>query len=216
MEGFMGQIYHSIAAAVLVIVGLTGCAHDIRSVENTDPIRLAETKAAMRDLWTGHIFWIRNVVLDNAVNNPAARDVAEQEVVANAKKIANSITPFYGEKASEKLFSLLAGHYGAVKDYSEATVAGNRLQRDAALAHLASNADDIAVFLSGANPHLSKDTVRGLIAAHGAHHVLQITQFKERDYVHEGETWKVMKQHVYVIADALTTALAAQFPSKFS
>ncbi len=212
----MGQIHHSIAAAVLAIVGLTGCAHDVRSIDSTDPVRLEDTKAAMRDLWSGHIFWIRNVVLDNAVNNAAARDVADKEVVANAKKIGNSISPFYGEKASEKLFSLLAVHYGAVKDYSEATVAGNRLQQDAALAHLASNADDIAVFLSGANPHLPKDTVRGLIAAHGAHHVLQITQFKEKDYVHEVETWKVMKQHVYVIADALTTALATQFPSKFS
>ena len=212
----MGQIRHFIAASVLAVVSLTGCSHDILSIENADPVRLAETKAAMRDLWTGHIFWIRNVVLDNAVNNPAARDAAEQEVVANAKSIANSITPFYGEKASEKLFSLLAGHYGAVKEYSEATVAGNRLQQDAALTHLASNADEIAEFLSGANPHLPKDTVRGLIGAHGAHHVLQITQFKEREYVHEGETWKVMKQHVYVIADALTTALATQFPSKFT
>ena len=212
----MGQIRHFIAASVLAVVSLTGCSHDILSIENADPVRLAETKAAMRDLWTGHIFWIRNVVSDNAVHNAAARDAAEQEVVVNAKKIANSITPFYGEKASEKLFSLLAGHYGAVKEYSEATVAEDRLQQDAALTHLASNTDDIAVFLSGANPHLPKDTVRGLIAAHGAHHVLQITQFKERDYVHEGETWKVMKQHVYVIADALTMALATQFPSKFS
>ena len=156
------------------------------------------------------------MVLDNAANNPAARDAAEKEVVANAKTIAYSIAPFYGEKASEKLFGLLAGHYGAVKDYSEATVAGNSVQQDAALAHLGSNADDIAAFLSGANPHLPKDTVRGLIAAHGAHHVLQITQFKEKDYVHEVETWKIMKQHVYVIADALTTALATQFPSKFT
>jgi hypothetical protein len=41
-------------------------------------------------------------------------------------------------------------------------------------------------------------------------------QLKEKDYVHEGETWKVMKRHVYVIADALTMALATQFPNKFS
>ena len=170
----------------------------------------------MRDLWAGHIFWIRNVVLDNAVNNAAARDAADQEVVANAKEIAQTITPFYGEKASEKLFKLLAGHYGAVKEYSEATVAGNKPGQDAALIHLGTNADEIATFLSGANPHLPKDTVRGLIAAHGAHHVLQITQLSERDYVHEGETWEIMKQHVYVIADALTTALATQFPNKFA
>jgi len=169
----------------------------------------------LRDLWGGHIFWIRNVVLENATNNPAARDAAEKEVVANAKQIADTITPFYGEAASAKLFTLLAGHYGAVKEYSEGTIAGSKRQQDAALAHLASNADEIAVFLSGANPNLPKDTVRGLIAAHGAHHVAQITQFQEKDYAHEAETWQVMRQHVYVIADALTTALAKQFPGKF-
>ena len=212
----MRQIHHSIAVLALVGVGLAGCAHDTRAVEKANPVHVADTKAAMRDLWTGHIFWIRNVVWDNAAHNSAARDAAEQEVVVNAKNIAHTITPFYGEQASEKLFSLLAGHYGAVKEYSEATVSENRLQQDAALTHLASNADEIAVFLSGANPHLPKDTVRGLIAAHGAHHVLQITQLNEKDYVHEGETWKVMKRHVYVIADALTMALATQFPSKFS
>jgi hypothetical protein len=212
----MRQIHHSIAAIALAVVGLVGCAHDTRAVEKANPVHVADIKAAMRDLWTGHIFWIRNVVWDNAAHNAAARDAAEQEVVVNAKNIANTITPFYGEQASEKLFSLLAGHYGAVKEYSEATVSENRLQQDAALTHLAANADEIAVFLSGANPHLPQDTVRGLIAAHGAHHVLQITQLKEKDYVHEGETWKVMKRHVYVIADALTMALATQFPSKFS
>ena len=72
------------------------------------------------------------------------------------------------------------------------------------------------VFLSRANPNLPKDTVRGLIAAHGARHVAQITQFQEQDYAHEAETWRVMRQHVYVIADALTTALAKQFPGKFA
>ncbi len=212
----MSQIRRYLAVAVLAVVGLVGCAHESRVVENANPARVADTKEVLRDLWAGHIFWIRNVVWDNATNNPAARDAAEREVVANAKQIASTITPFYGEAASEKLFSLLASHYGAVKEYSEATVAGSKPQQDAALAHLASNADDIAVFLSGANPYLPKDTVRGLIAAHGAHHVLQITQFQDKDYAQEGATWQVMRQHVYVIADALTTALATQFPGKFS
>jgi hypothetical protein len=216
MEGFMNQIRQTMAVLVLAVVGLVGCAHESRHTADVSPSRVADTKAAMRDLWAGHIFWIRNVVLENATNNPAARDVAEQEVVVNAKQIASTITPFYGEAASEKLFSLLASHYGAVKEYSDATIVGNKDQQDVALAHLASNADDIAIFLSSANPYLPKDTVRGLIAAHGAHHVLQITQFQEKDYAHEGATWQAMRQHVYVIADALTTALATQFPNKFS
>ena len=57
-------------------------------------------------------------------------------------------------------------------------------------------------------------TVRGPIAAHGAHHVAQITEFQEKDYAHEAETWQVMRRHVYVIAGALTTALVKQFPEQ--
>ena len=103
-----------------------------------------------------------------------------------------------------------------MREYSEATAAGDRRQQDAALAHLSSNADEIADFLSHLNPYLQKDIVRSLIATHGAHHVLQINQYKAKDYAPLGATWPMMRQHIYVIADTLTTALAKQFPSKFS
>jgi len=103
-----------------------------------------------------------------------------------------------------------------VREYSEATATGDKRQQDVALAHLASNADEIADFLSHLNPYLHKDTVRSLIATHGAHHVLQINQYKAKDYAPLGATWPMMRQHIYVIADTLTTALVKQFPSKFS
>ena len=114
--------------------------------------------------------------------------------IANTKQIANMIMPFYGEAASEELFSLLDSNIGAVREYSEATVAGNRRQQDAALARLTSNADNFADFFSHLNPYLQKDTVRGLIAAHGAHHVLQINQYNGKEYAHLGETWPMMRR----------------------
>lgn len=212
----MSKIHQSMAALALALVGLVGCDYEPRAVGDANPARVAEMKQALRDLWVGHIFWVRHVVSNIATNDPEERDAAEKEVVANTKQIASTMTPFYGEAASEKLFSLLDINIGAVREYSEATVAGSTRLQDAALAHLASNADDIAVFLNGINPYLPKDTVRGLFAAHGAHHVLQINQYKEKNYAQVGATWPMMRQHVYVIADALTTALAKQFPSKFS
>ena len=78
-----------------------------------------------------------------------------------------------------------------------------------------SNTDDIALFLNRINPNLSRETVRGLIAAHSAHHVLQINLFKEKNYTHLGATWPMMRRHVYIIADTMTTALVKQFPDKF-
>ncbi len=212
----MSKIHQSMAALVLALVGLMGCDYETRAVGDANPARVAEMKQTLRDLWVGHIFWVRHVVSNIATNDPEERDAAEKEVGANTKQIANTIMPFYGEAASEKFISLIDINYGAVREYSEATVAGNKRQQDAALAHLASNADDIADFLSHLNPYLQKDIVRGLIAAHGAHHVLQINQYKGKEYAHLGATWPMMRQHVYVIADTMTTALAKQFPSKFS
>jgi hypothetical protein len=212
----MNKIHRSIAVLVLVLVGLVGCGVEPRAVRDANPVRVAEMQQTLRDLWVGHIFWVRHVVSNIATNDPEERDAAEKEVETNTKQIANTMAPFYGEVASEKLYRLLDGNIGAVEEYSEATVAGNKRQQDAALAHLASNADDIADFLSQLNPYLQKDIVRGLIATHGAHHVLQINQYKTKDYAPLGATWPMMRQHIYVIADTLTTALAKQFPSKFS
>ena len=213
----MSKIHLSMALLVLALVGLVGYEFESQAVGAVNPARVAEMKQDLRDLWLGHIFLIQHVVLFNAKSDPAAREAADKQVLANAKQIASTFTPYYGEARSEKLFALLAGHYAAVKEYSEATVAENKSQQDAALARLGSNADDIDVFFNGVNPHyLPKGTVRGLIEAHGAHHVLQINQYKKKEYAELEETWSMMRQHVYLIADTLATALAKQFPDKFS
>jgi hypothetical protein len=175
-----------------------------------------ETSAALRDLWMGHIFWVRNVALETFAGNSKAAAAAEQQVVANAQQIAASIEPFYGKAASDQLFGLLAKHYGAVKDYLTANVAGDKPKQDAAYNDLARNAADIARFLSGANPNLPYDTVNALLLAHGAHHVKQIQQLHAKEYAAEAETWAAMKKHMYAISDAIAVAIVKQFPAKFS
>ncbi|HSL05108.1 MAG TPA: hypothetical protein VK901_16385 [Nitrospiraceae bacterium] len=210
----MSKVYPAMAVLVLALVSLVG--YESRAGGEANPIRVAEMQKAFRDLWLGHIFMIQHVVLFNRSNNPAERDIADKQVLVNAKQIANTFTPFYGEARSEKLFTLLSGHYAAVKEYSEATIAANTRQQYTALTHMASSADDIDAFFNGVNPHyLPKDTIGGLIATHGAHHVLQINQYKKKEYAKLEETWLMMRQHVYVIADTLATALAKQFPDKF-
>jgi hypothetical protein len=175
-----------------------------------------ETKEALRDLWVEHVFWVRNVVVETLAGNAAAAAAAEHEVVGNAKQIGGAIEPFYGKAASDKLFGLLAGHYGAVKQYLQATVAGSSAKQDAAWKNIGTNAEEIAVFLSSANPNLPLDTLRGLLLAHGGHHVQQIKQLHDRKYAEEARTWAAMRQHMYVIADALAGAIAKQFPAKFN
>ena len=216
IEGVKSKIFQSMAMLVLALVGLVGCDYEAQTVRGANPVRVAEMKQTLRDLWLGHIYWVQHAVLNGGTNSPRKRDAVEKEVDANTKQLSNMIKPFYGEAASQKLFSLLDINIGAVREYSQATVAGDKHGQDAALARLGSNADDIAEFLSHLNPYLQKENVRGLVAAHGAHHVLQINLYKRKDYAQLQETWPMMRQHVYLIADILTTALVKQFPSQFS
>ena len=211
----MSKLFQSMAVLILALAGLVGSNGESCAAGDANPARAAEMKQTYRDLWLGHIYWVQHSVLDSTAKSPVERDAVKKEVDANSKQIASVLIPFYGEGRSQQFLSLLDINIGAVREYSEATVAGNKSQQDAALARLASNADDFGAFFSSINPHLSKSTVRGLISAHGAHHVLQINQHKKKEYAHLDETWKMMREHVYVIADTLTEALVKQFPGKF-
>jgi hypothetical protein len=175
--------------------------------------KAAETQAALRDLWSEHIFWARNVVTATTQKRPDAAKVAEAQVVANARQIADSIAPFYGKAASDSLFELLKGHYGPIRQYLDA---GDKAGRDKATKALQANAGQIAKFLSDANPHLPYDAVNGLLLAHGAHHAAQIDQLKAGQYAQEAETWHTMRKHMNQISDAIAGAIAEQFPDKFS
>lgn len=175
-----------------------------------------QTAVELRDLWLGHIFWVRNVSVAAINKNDSAVKTSEKQAVANAQAIAASIEPFYGAPARDKFFKLLAGHYGAVKAYLDAAVARDVSAQAKATQSLTSNADEIATFLSQANPYLSKEALQGLLLAHGSHHIQQIQQLSDRNYDAEAQTWEEMKKHVYQIADATADALAKQFAKKFS
>ncbi|MGZ8380344.1 MAG: hypothetical protein ACXW4C_02050 [Nitrospira sp.] len=211
----MNKMQWPMALLVFAVVGLGGCAQGWSPVSDPHPVTAADMQAVLRDEWSRHLFWIRTVVLDNSKNDLRSRDFAEKAVAANTRDMAKTFAPFYGDAVSERFRNLLTKHYRVIEAYSEATVAGNKRRQDATMTEFASITDEIAIFFSGINPHLPKDRVRSLFATNVDHHVAQINKFQNKDYAGEEETWPAMEHHIYVIADAITSALVKQFPNKF-
>ena len=210
---------HKVSAFLSVpVFFLTGFA-SLQTISATTPATdrasIGETKMALRDLWVEHIFWIRSYVLAAHASDEAQHKAAETEVLANAKALAGTITPFYGQAASDALLNLLAGHWSAVRDYNTATLAKSKSGQDKAVENLTSNAREIAKFLSGANPNLPEEAVYSLLLGHGGHHVTQIKQIASRDFQDEAATWHAMRKHMLVISDAIADALVKQFPERF-
>ncbi len=197
--------------AALVALCLAAAPAALQAQGAAKPPALPDLQMALRDLWTGHIFWVRNVVFMTRLGNKAAATVAEQQVVQNARAIADSISPYYGKPAADKLFGLLAAHYGAIKEYMQAAFAGRKSAQAAAFDKLNANADEIAAFLSSANPNWPKDALDDALRAHAAHHKMQIDAVVARDYAAEAASWEEMKGHIDTIADVLAQGIEKQF-----
>jgi hypothetical protein len=179
-------------------------------------IAAPKLQAALRELWHGHIVHARDYALAVHARKDADARQAADAVVANAKQISGAVAGFYGKAGGDRMMELLGGHWGAVKALTDARAKGDSAAADKATTDLNANAGEIAKFLSSANPNLPEDTVRGLMLAHGAHHSQQIEQIMAGDTNGEATTWAAMQQHMDMIADALASAIAKQFPDKAS
>ncbi len=206
--------------ALVTIVGLLVTLVLVVSVHSfaaeKSSAKAAELRLAERDLWVGHIFWVRNVVLTTKLGDAAAAKAAEEQAVQNAKKIAEAVIPFYGKEAADKLFGLLAAHYGAIMEHMNAVFAGDKEAEGAADKKMTKNAEDIATFLSSANPkNWPKAMLASALIAHVGYHMAQINAINGKDFSSEAETWEAMKNQVYTIADTLAEGIVKQFPQKF-
>jgi len=173
-------------------------------------------QAAMRGLWHEHIVRSREYAMAMHAHNAADAKKAADAVVANATQISAAVAGFYGKPGGDRLMELLGGHWGAIKAMTDARAKNDSAGADKAMKDASANVDEIAKFLAGANPNLPEDTVRGLYLAHVAHHSQQIQQIMAGDTAGEATSWADMQTHMDAIADALTGALAKQFPDKAS
>jgi hypothetical protein len=108
-------------------------------------------RTAMDKLWEDHITWTRMVIVDFAAGLPDL-STAEARLLRNQADIGNAIKPYYGRAAGNKLTSLLRTHILEAVPVLQAAKTGDKAKLTAALDAWYANANQIAAFLSKANP----------------------------------------------------------------
>src|SRR5574337_1352700 len=168
--------------------------------------------AALRSLWHGHLVathdYAEAVHAGNKVNAAKAADA----VVANAKDIANAVAGFYGKDAGDGLLKLLAGHWDAAKDMTDAAHAGDKTAEQKAETAALDNGTAIAKFLAGANPNWTQGALQGALAMHVNDHMIQVDQMMSNaPAAEQAKSWTQMQHHMDMIADTLSDGIAKQF-----
>ncbi|GGF93150.1 hypothetical protein GCM10010912_42680 [Paenibacillus albidus] len=136
-------------------------------------------------------------------------------LLKNQQDIGDAIKPYYGEAAGNKLTELLREHILIAGKVVEAAKAGNSLELDKANKAWHRNADDIALFLSKANPNWPNQALKDLLYTH-----LQV--LTEAATARIAKNWEAEiaatdkgEDHIIKLADTLSTGIIKQFPDKF-
>lgn len=170
---------------------------------------------AMQRLWVDHVVWTRQYVVA-AVDDRPETGVAATRLLKNQEHIGNAIVPFYGKAAGKKLTELLKQHILIAVDLVGAAKAGDEKSFKTHDRKWDRNAQDIATFLSKANPHLDKKDVADVLFVHLALTKDEAVARIKKDFKKDAEIFDQIVTEILTLSDALSQAIVAQFPEKFA
>jgi hypothetical protein len=168
----------------------------------------------MRRLWADHVIWTRAYII-GAVDGTADVKEATNRLLKNQEDLGNAVVPYYGAEAGKKLTELLKQHILIAVDLVDAAKKKDTTTFNDANNRWKQNANDIAVFLSQANPNWPKDS---LIQAMNMHLATTITEAQARlnkDYAADVQAFDAVFHHILVMSDTFTAGIIKQFPEKF-
>src|SRR5919108_5956453 len=101
----------------------------------------------MRKLWEDHVTWTRLAIISLTSGTPDTQATVGR-LLQNQTDIGDAIKPFYGDRAGERLTSLLRDHILIAADLIAAAKAGDQAAVAQQQARWTANADEIAAFLA--------------------------------------------------------------------
>jgi len=186
------------------------------STESTSGIDPLVFQQAVRKLWEDHVTWTRVYIIAVFADLPEA-DTAAQRLLQNQVDIGNAIKPFYGDQAGEQLTSLLNDHILTAADLLAAAKAGDTAKFEDANTRWYDNANQIAAFLSSANPdNWPLSDMQSMMKSHLDLTLEEAVARLNADWPGDVVAYDKVHDEILHMADMLSDGIIKQFPDKFA
>jgi hypothetical protein len=161
-----------------------------------------------------HVQWTRSYIVSALAGLPD-QDAVLKRLLKNQEDIGNAVGQYYGKKAGDKLTELLKEHIVIAGQLVAAVKSGNQADVEKYNKLWYQNADDIAGFLSSANPNWPKKEMKALLDMHLKLTVDEVVARMKKDWAADIKAYDVGADHILVLADKLSIGIMKQFPQKF-
>ncbi|MCQ6561819.1 glycosyltransferase [Paenibacillus mendelii] len=203
-------------ALIVTPVGVQAAGNDHHKHEHKLCIspKMVQLQGDLRKLWIDHTIWTRSYIVSALAGLEDQNDVLAR-LLRNQQDIGDAIKPYYGEAAGNKLAELLKEHILLAGKVVDAAKSGNQEELKKYNAAWYRNADDIAKFLSAANPNWPQKELQDLLYTHLQLLTDQVTARIMKDWKADILAFDKYEDHIIKLADTLTNGTVKQFPEKF-
>lgn len=129
--------------------------------------------------------------------------------------IGGAVAGFYGKDAGDKLAGLLKQHILIAVDLIAAAKANDQATYKATYQQWTKNSEEIAGFLSQANPSWPKATLASMMETHLATTTKEVVARLNKRWDEDVAAFDEVYTHIVHMADALSDGFIKQFPQKF-
>src|SRR6478609_4137106 len=171
---------------------------------------------AMRKLWEDHITWTRLFIVSAEANLPD-KAATTQRLLQNQTDIGNAMAGFYGDAAGAQLTALLKDHILGAAALIAAAQSGDQAAIADASAKWYANADEIATFLSSANPtNWPLADMKADMKMHLDLTLQEAVDHLQGNFAADVQDYDKVHVHILGLADLLSSGIEKQFPQKFT
>ncbi len=198
-------------SGVMGISGISNAAHMPDSMSSKSEVEL---RMNMRKLWEDHITYTRNYIISELAGLEDV-DAVTERLLRNQTDLGDAIKPYYGAEAGTKLTSLLKDHIVVATEVVKAAKAGDNEALNQANKKWADNAEELAAFLSNANPHWPKKILAEAFTMHLSFTTDEVVSRLKKKWTADIAAYDKGHEHMLMVADVLTNGIVKQFPDKF-
>jgi hypothetical protein len=204
----------SLVVGTFLMASTVGAAPADHSHESTALSAAATLHQNMRALWSDHVIWTRDYIVAAVADQPD-QQAAAARLMRNQEDIGAAIAAYYGQAAGGRLTELLKAHISIVVDLIKAAKAGDSAAQQHADLAWHRNAEDIADFLSKANPHWPRATLVAMMNTHLSTTTNEVVARLKKDWEQDVRAFDAVYHHILEMSDALSDGIVTQFPNQF-
>lgn len=213
----------------LVLVG-AGCGGDDKGTANKpgqppgeaaeptgDPgpaTAAAQTRSTLNGLLQEHVILAAAATSATLGGRSDEFTAASATLEANSNALTGALAGVFGDEVGKSFDPLWKQHITMVVNYAQGLATRDKAKQDQAVAELTAYADDFGAFINSVLPDLTKEAVADLVKQHIATLKSVIDAQAAKDLDKSYTDLRVAAGHMGLIAEGLSTAIAAKFPDK--